>query len=57
VRFFWSALACLGACLVAASGAGAVPLVATDGTNLVEFDSATPGSVTSVPVTGLAGIL
>jgi hypothetical protein len=53
-------IAKLAACAAVALGVAAAPahavlLVATNGSTLVRFDSATPGSTTTVPVTGLAG--
>src|SRR3954447_6756528 len=55
MRKLLAAPACLAVCLIAAPGAGAVPMVGTDGTTLIQFDSASPGSATSTPVTGLIG--
>jgi Domain of unknown function (DUF4394)/Bacterial Ig domain/Calx-beta domain/Domain of unknown function (DUF4214) len=48
-------LACLLILLFIAPGiASAVPLIATDGTNLIRFDSGSPGTVSApVPITGL----
>ena len=54
MRTLLSVPACLAALLIAVPTAAAVPLVGTDGTWVYRFDSASPGTVTGVPVTGLA---
>jgi hypothetical protein len=46
-------LIALALVLVAAAPAGAIPMYATNGSSLVRFDSTTPSSVTTVPITGL----
>ena len=51
-RLILGVLVCLGATALSSS-AQAIPLVATNGSNLSRFDSGALGTVTTVPVTGL----
>jgi hypothetical protein len=51
-RLTLGVLACLGAAAFSSS-AQAIPMVATNGSNLSRFDSGALGSVTTVPVSGL----
>ena len=51
-RLILGVLACLGAAAFT-STAQAIPLVATNGSNLTRFDSGALGTTTTVPVTGL----
>src|SRR3954467_10960568 len=54
-KFFLLGLVCVCAVLWSTTRADAALMFATNGSSISRFDSASLGSVTSVPVTGLQG--